>query len=118
MSKRIVLLTVKAVHTVAFWVIASSLVLVLVDGLLGRPRRRTGVAAAIAITECAVFAGNGFVCPLTPIAERYGARSGSVSDIFLPDIVARNLTWGGSLVLVTGLVLNARVLRARSGRTA
>jgi hypothetical protein len=116
MLKRAALVAVKAVHTIAFWVIASSLVLVLVDGLRGRPRRRTGIAAGIAIAECAVFAANGFVCPLTPIAERYGAERGSVSDIFLPDVVARNLTWGGSLVLVTGLVLNARALRARDGR--
>ena len=106
----------KGVHSVAFWVIASSLVLVLVDGLLGRPRRRTGVAAGIAIGECLVFAANGFVCPLTPIAERYGARRGSVSDIYLPDVVARNLTWGGSLVLVTGIGLNVRALRRRGAK--
>jgi hypothetical protein len=30
-------------------------------------------------------------CPFTNLAERYGAESGSVTDIFLPDIIARNI---------------------------
>ncbi len=29
-------------------------------------------------------------CPLTKIAERYGAKNGSVTDIFLPQVIARN----------------------------
>jgi hypothetical protein len=113
MRRRLVLFAVKAIHTVAFWLIAASIGVVLVDGLRGRPRRRTAVASAIALGECAVFAANGFVCPLTPLAERYGARRGSVSDIFLPDVVARNLTWSSSIALVTGLALNVRALGRR-----
>jgi hypothetical protein len=38
-----------------------------------------------------VFAGNGFRCPLTELAERYGAQSGSVTDIYLPKRVAHNM---------------------------
>jgi hypothetical protein len=111
---RALLLAIKLVHTIAFGVIAASIGVVLADGLRGRPSARTGVAAAIAIGECAVYAANGFVCPLTPLAERYGAERGSVSDIFLPDVVARNLAWIATPMLVTGLVLNARaVARAR-----
>ena len=101
----------KTVHTVAFLAIAGSILAAFADGLLGRPRRRTAVAGAIAGLECAVFAGNSFVCPLTPLAERLGdGRPGSVSDISLPDIVARNLTWVGSSVLAVGVVLNVRAL--------
>jgi hypothetical protein len=41
------------------------------------------------------------VCPLTPLAERHGADRGGVSDIFLPDIVARTIPiWATSLVVV------------------
>ena len=75
-----------------------------------RPGARQA-ALGIALTECAVFAANGFVCPLTPLAERYGARRGSVSDIFLPDVVAENLTWSASTVLLIGIGLNARAIR-------
>jgi hypothetical protein len=38
-----------------------------------------------------VFAGNGFRCPLTALAKRYGAESGSVTDIYLPDRFAHNI---------------------------
>ena len=112
--QRLILVSIKTIHTVAFGVIAGSIGVVFADGLRGRPRRRTGVAAAIALGECAVFAANGFVCPLTPLAERYGAERGSVTDIFLPDVIARNLTWIATPILVTGLALNARSLATRS----
>ena len=112
--RRVALVAIKAVHTVAFFVIAMSGLLVLLDGLRGRPSRRTSAALAIALTEVSVFAANGFVCPMTPLAERYGARRGSVSDIFLPDVIARNLTWSGSGILAIGIGLNARaILRHR-----
>lgn len=110
---RLLLVTIKAVHTVAFAGIAGSILVVFADGIRGRPRRRTAVASGIALAECAVFAANGFVCPLTPLAERYGAKRGSVTDIFLPDVIARNLTWIATPILVVGLLLNARVLIVR-----
>ena len=115
MRQRVVLAAIRTAHTVAFGAIASSILLVFLDGLRGRPGRRTSAALAVALAEVAIFAGNGFVCPLTPLAERYGARRGSVSDIFLPDVVARNLTWSSSIVLAVGIVLNVRALR-RHGR--
>ncbi len=111
--RQAVLTLIKAVHTAAFVVIATSIVVVFADGLRGRPRRRTGVASVIALGECAVFAGNGFVCPLTPLAEDLGALKGSVSDIFLPDWFARRLPIFGSAVLGTGLALNLRALNRR-----
>ena len=110
MRQRMVLVSIKTIHTVAFGVIAGSILLVLIDGFRGRPTRRTSAALAVSLAEVGVFVGNGFVCPLTPLAERYGARRGSVTDIFLPDVVARNLTWSSSIVLAVGIVLNVRVL--------
>jgi hypothetical protein len=71
------------------------------------------MAATIALAECVVYAGNGFVCPLTPLAERLGATDGAVSDIFLPDWVARKLAWIATPILVGGLALNARALERR-----
>jgi hypothetical protein len=112
-GRRLVLFGVKGVHTIAFGIIAGAIAVIVVDGLRTRPTRRTGAAAAIALTECAVFAANGFVCPLTPVAEQLGARRGSVSDIFLPDVVARNLTWIATPILVAGLAMNVAALRRR-----
>ncbi len=112
-GRRLLLFGVKGIHTVAFGIIAGAIAVIFGDGLRARPARRTGVAAAIALTECAVYAANGFVCPLTPVAERLGAQRGSVSDIFLPDVVARNLTWIATPILVAGLAMNAAALRGR-----
>jgi hypothetical protein len=112
-GRHLVLVGVKTVHTIAFFIIAGAIAVVFGDGLRARPTRRTGAAAAIALTECAVFAANGFVCPLTPVAERLGAKRGSVSDIFLPDVVARNLTWIATPILVGGLAMNVAALRGR-----
>jgi hypothetical protein len=112
-ARHLVLIGVKTVHTIAFFVIAGAIAVVFADGLRARPTRRTGAAAAIALGECAVFAANGFVCPLTPVAERLGASQGSVTDIFLPDVVARNLTWIATPILVAGLAMNLAALRGR-----
>lgn len=117
-ADRAILTGVKAVHTAAFLVISASIGVTVVDGLRGAPRRRTGVAAAIALTECAVFVANGFVCPLTPLAERYGAERGSVTDIFLPDVIARNLTVIATPILVIGLAANAVALRSTAVNAA
>lgn len=111
MSHRAVLLfLIKIVHTIAFLVIGSSIVLVFTDGVRGRPSRRTAVAASIALVECGVYAGNGFTCPLTPVAIALGDERGSVSDIFLPDWFAARLPVISSAVLITGLFLDVRAM--------
>lgn len=104
------LVAIKAIHTAVFLIVGSSILIVFVDGVRGRPTRRTGFAAALSLAECAVYAANGFVCPLTPLAVDLGAAKGSVSDIFLPGWVARNLPVISSAVLVSGLALNLRAL--------
>lgn len=112
-GRRLALAGVKSIHTLAFAVISAAIAVVAYDGVRGRPSGRTGVAASIALTECVVFAANGFVCPLTPLAERLGARSGSVTDIFLPQVVARNLTPIATPILAAGLVANVLALLRR-----
>ena len=61
--------------------------------------------------ESLVFVGNGFRCPLTGLAERYGATSGSVTDIYLPKWFARNLPAIHVPLLVLMVFLHARNLR-------
>jgi hypothetical protein len=64
---------------------------VLYAGFAGRSDRRAGIAAGVVAAESLIFAGNGFRCPLTQVAERLGAERGSVTDIYLPRWLARNL---------------------------
>jgi hypothetical protein len=113
---RSLLIAVKTVHSAIFLSVASCILLVLADGISGRPTRRTATAALIVTGECAVFVANRGVCPLTPVAESLGPGRGSVSDIFLPDWFARHLAAITTPVFALGLLLNARALRSANRR--
>ena len=63
-----------------------------------------------------MFLANEGVCPLTPVAERLGASRGGVSDIFLPDAVARTIPIWSSALLVVAALLHARsAVRSEDG---
>jgi hypothetical protein len=100
----------KAVHTVIFAGELSAICWLVVSGLVGRRDRTVGLAAAAVAGEIAVFLANDGVCPITPLTERLGAAHGSVSDIFLPDALARTTpVWSTALLLIAAL-LHARAL--------
>ncbi len=115
-----VLTAIKAVHSAIFLVMLGAIGWLLLTGARGRRDRSTAVAAALVGAEIAVYVANDRVCPLTPLAERHGAVRGSVSDIWLPDVLARTLpAWSGALVALA-VVLHARAWIAdrRAGRPA
>jgi hypothetical protein len=85
------LAAIKAVHTAAWASIEFCVGYLVWSGLRGRSDRRAAAAAAVVIGECLGFAADGFRCPLTGLAERAGATSGSVTDIYLPRWFAANL---------------------------
>jgi len=102
---------IKALHTLAWGSIESCVLYVLYAGLRGHTDRRVGIAGGVVAGEVLVFAGNGFRCPLTELAERYGAPSGSVTDIYLPKWFAHNLPAIHTPLLVLMTYLHARNLR-------
>lgn len=106
-----VVAAIKTVHTLAWLSIESCVVYVLLAGLAGRTDKRVGIAGAIVAGESFVFAGSGFRCPLTEIAERYGAERGSVTDIYLPKWFAHNMPAIHTPLLVLMAYLHARNLR-------
>lgn len=81
---------IKVFHTLVWMSIESCVLYVLYAGTRGRTDRRVAVAGVVA-SEVLVFAGNGFRCPLTGLAERYGAERGSVTDVYLPTWFAHNM---------------------------
>jgi hypothetical protein len=105
-----VVAAVKAVHTLAWASIESCVLYVLYAGLRGRTGRRAGIAGGIIAGEVLVFAGNRFRCPLTELAERYGAQSGSVTDIYLPKWFAHNMPAIHTPLLALMTYLHARNL--------
>jgi len=103
----------RTVHTAIFLVELASICWLVVSGLLGRRDRTVALAAGAVAAEAAVFLWNDQICPLTPLTERLGATRGAVSDIFLPDVIARTIPVWSSLLVALGALLHARsALRA------
>lgn len=108
---------VKTVHTAVFLVELAAIGWLVVTGLVGRRNRTVALAAGAVAAEAAVFLANDGVCPLTPLTERLGATNGAVSDIFLPDVVARTIPiWSSALIALAALLHARSALRGRGGR--
>ena len=104
----------KTIHTVIFAGELSAIAWLLVSGLAGRRDRTVGIAAGAVAVEVAVFVANDGVCPITPLTERLGAAHGSVSDIFLPDALARTTPiWSTALLVIAGLLHLRAVVASR-----
>ena len=116
---RIVRLTaVRALHSAVFLVELAAILWLVVTGIVGRRDRTVAVAGCLVAVEAAVFVANSGVCPLTPLAERLGARRGSVSDIFLPDAMARTIPIWSSALVALGIALHvSHLVRERRLRT-
>ena len=105
------LTAVRAVLSAIFLVELASILWLVITGLVGRRDRSVGVAAILVAAETAVFLANDGVCPLTPLAEQYGAADGRVSDIFLPDRLARTIPVWSSALVAAGVLLHLRAWR-------
>lgn len=111
LGRRVTVIALKTVHTIVFAAELSAILWLVVSGFLGRRDRTVGIAAGAVACEAIVFVANDGVCPITPLTERWGAARGSVSDIFLPDSVARTTPiWSTALLVIAG-VLHARALK-------
>ena len=108
------LVAVKAVHTTVFAVELVSIGWLVLTGFAGRRDRSVAVASALVLGEAGVFVANRGICPLTPLAERLGAASGSVSDVFLPRVVARTIPIWSSGLIGLAVLLHARAAWRRA----
>ena len=105
---RALLVVIKAIHTLAWFSIESCMMYLLYAGFARRSDRRAALAAAVVGGESLIFAANGFRCPLTLLADSLGARSGSVTDIYLPRWFAHNLPAIHVPLLVLAAFLHGR----------
>jgi hypothetical protein len=106
------LFLIKLVHTVIFWVLSLCVVYALFSGLANRITIWTWVAVGLLLVESVVLAVSGWVCPLTLLAERQGAKQGSVADIFLPKWLAdRIFPICGTAFVLALVVIAFRLLR-------
>lgn len=112
---------IKAAHSAIFFVMLGAIGWLLATGISGRRDRTTAAAAGLVAVEAAVFLANDGVCPLTPLAERHGADAGrgGVSDIYLPDALARTTPlWSTSLIAIAALLHVRGILPGRRAGAA
>ena len=107
------LTVIKVVHTLAWFSIESCMLYVLYAGFARRSDRRAAIAAGVVAGESLVYTANGFRCPLTGVAEHLGAQRGSVTDLYLPQWLARNFQAIHAPLIVLATFLHGRNLRQR-----
>lgn len=101
------LAAIRLVHTIIYVVMALSTFTLVFAGLTGASGLWLWIALGLLAIEVMVFVGNGFKCPLTALAVRYGAVKGYAFDTYLPESVMRHTFWFFTSVMSIGLVLLA-----------
>jgi len=98
---------IKLAHAIIFFLMSLCLVYVLYCALT-RTYDWTLLLAlsAISLEGLALLLNHGR-CPLTSLAEKYGAEKGSVTDILLPRWMARNVFRFSTILVVIELILLA-----------
>ena len=100
------LFLVKFIHSLVFWWQTACLIYLLYAGIAGAFNVFVLIAIVSILINGLLLLLNKGRCPFTTIAENMGAEKGSVTDIFLPDIIARNIfrvstpLFGAELVLL------------------
>ena len=112
--RHIAVVGIKAIHSLIFLVLQTSIFYLVYKGLRGETDRKSAVVTTVVGAECLIYAGNGFRCPLTGLAENLGAESGSVTDIFLPKWLAANVARIYTPLFALALFLHGRNLRLGS----
>jgi hypothetical protein len=105
MTDRTKLALVKAVHTFIYLVMAAATLFILYAGLSRYRGPLLTVALVLAGLEAVVFLGNGRKCPLTGLAQKYGAVKGYAFDTFLPEKWTKYTFRFFGTILVVGLAL-------------
>jgi hypothetical protein len=91
---------IKFIHSILFWLMVLCLFYILYCAIARTYDWTLLTAIVIIIIEGLGLAFNHWRCPLTTLAEKYGAEHGAVTDIFLPKLCARYV-FKVSIVLFT-----------------
>ena len=85
------LVLIKFIHSVIYFFMLACLLYILYGGITKTYNWSLLVAISAILLEGLVLILNHGRCPFTTLAERLGAEDGSVTDIFLPHWMARNV---------------------------
>jgi len=96
---------VRGVHTAVYLVMVAAIGVLLYAGATGLAGPLLWVSLGLLGMETVVFVGNGFSCPLTQLAVRFGAEKGYAFDTFLPERATRYTFRFFGTLMVLGLAL-------------
>lgn len=97
----------KLLHTLIFFFVSGCIVYIVYCGITGKINRFLIASIVIVFVIGAIYAINGFECPLTSIVYRMAGRR-DVQDIFFPDWFANKIMPVSTVIYLVGVVLVAR----------
>jgi len=95
---------VKFIHSILFWLMVFCLFYIFYCAIARTYDWTLLTAIGIIIIEGLSLAFNHWRCPLTTLAEKYGAEHGAVTDIFLPKLCARYVFKFSTALFIVELV--------------
>ena len=102
---------IKLIHSLIFLLQSACVGIVAYSAIADRITAATWIALGLVLLEGVALALMRCRCPLTTYAERLGASSGSVTDIFLPKWFAdRTFAICGTVYAVACVILVVRLL--------
>ncbi|MFC1907218.1 hypothetical protein ACFLW8_03935 [Chloroflexota bacterium] len=101
------ILFIKLFHTFIFFFMVACLAYILYSGITATFNWVLFLALIAILLEGVALLLNEGRCPLTSLAERYGAEKGAVTDNFLPPVISRNVFKVSSVIVVAGVILLA-----------
>jgi hypothetical protein len=81
---------IKLLHSIVFFFFLGCLGYIAYAAVTLNFDIRLALAIGVISTEGIILWANGWRCPLTKLAEKYGTDEGAVTDLFLPPLLARN----------------------------
>ena len=99
----------KLAHTLIFFLVSACILYVVYCGMTGKTNRYLIASLGIVLAVGAIYAINGFECPLATIVHQLAGRR-DVPDIFFPDWFANKIMSVSTAIYLLGVVLVARNL--------
>jgi hypothetical protein len=96
--------TIKFVHSVIYLFMVTCLVYIFYCALTQRYDWTLLIALSFIILEGITLLINKGTCPFTPLAEKYGAERGSVTDLFFPMWCAKHTFKISTIVFAIELI--------------
>jgi hypothetical protein len=95
---------IRLVHSIIYFFMIACLGYILYCAIVGRYDWTLLIAVAAIVIEGLILILNRGRCPLTNLAEKHGAASGSVTDLFLPMWFARNTFRIATIIFIIELI--------------